>query len=190
MYAGCVTCAQFPSNFSDVGYLLLSKSTCSALMRKLHPLLMPSPPLRWHQDRWNSQSQGNSLFASSKWTWKEKNIFTLENKISPNFQWSIKMSVLVWLGLLWLQCCSAHSLFTCEPIQVHRCMGLSYNMTFFPNMMEHYDQDVAANKMEVSLLYKKNKTKAQSNMLSLVTNSKSIKQKKNWITNAPHPIYF
>ncbi|XP_049586709.1 frizzled-6 [Syngnathus scovelli] len=58
------------------------------------------------------------------------------------------MMMLVWLSLLWLQSCSAHSLFTCEPIRVHRCMGLSYNMTFFPNMMEHYDQDVAANKIE------------------------------------------
>ncbi|XP_061677191.1 frizzled-6-like [Syngnathoides biaculeatus] len=58
------------------------------------------------------------------------------------------MMLLVWLGLLWLQRCSAHSLFTCEPIEVHRCMGLSYNMTFFPNMMENYDQDDAASKME------------------------------------------
>lgn len=45
--------------------------------------------------------------------------------------------------------CSAHSLFTCEPIRVHRCQGMSYNMTFFPNMMDHYDQDVAAALMEV-----------------------------------------
>ncbi|XP_029928525.1 frizzled-6 [Myripristis murdjan] len=44
--------------------------------------------------------------------------------------------------------CSAHSLFTCEPIKVHRCLGMPYNMTFFPNMMEHYDQDIAASKME------------------------------------------
>lgn len=26
---------------------------------------------------------------------------------------------------------------------------MSYNMTFFPNMMDHYDQDVAAALMEV-----------------------------------------
>ncbi|XP_006000469.1 frizzled-6 [Latimeria chalumnae] len=41
-----------------------------------------------------------------------------------------------------------HSLFTCEPITVPRCLGMSYNMTFFPNMMGHYDQDAAAVKME------------------------------------------
>ncbi|KAG7257388.1 hypothetical protein CRUP_031416 [Coryphaenoides rupestris] len=44
----------------------------------------------------------------------------------------------------------AHSAFTCEPIKVHRCLGMTYNMTFFPNMMEHYDQDIAASKMETS----------------------------------------
>lgn len=27
---------------------------------------------------------------------------------------------------------------------------MPYNMTFFPNMMEHYDQDIAASNMEVS----------------------------------------
>nr|XP_061805342.1 frizzled-6-like [Nerophis lumbriciformis] len=58
------------------------------------------------------------------------------------------MLMLMCMLALWAGSCSAHSLFTCEPIEVHRCMGLSYNMTFFPNMMEHYDQDVAASKME------------------------------------------
>lgn len=53
------------------------------------------------------------------------------------------------LLLMWAGSCSAHSLFTCEPIRVHRCLGMSYNMTFFPNMMEHYDQDIAADLMEV-----------------------------------------
>ncbi|KAK7886487.1 hypothetical protein WMY93_026108 [Mugilogobius chulae] len=52
------------------------------------------------------------------------------------------------LGLLWLGQSHAHSLFTCEPIRVHRCFEMPYNMTFFPNMMEHYDQDIAASKME------------------------------------------
>ncbi|XP_030073424.1 frizzled-6 [Microcaecilia unicolor] len=37
-----------------------------------------------------------------------------------------------------------HSLFTCEPVVVPRCVGMSYNMTFFPNLMGHYDQDIAA----------------------------------------------
>lgn len=52
------------------------------------------------------------------------------------------------LGLIWAGQCRAHSLFTCEPIRVHRCLEMSYNMTFFPNMMEHYDQDIAASQME------------------------------------------
>ncbi|XP_030225976.1 frizzled-6 [Gadus morhua] len=54
----------------------------------------------------------------------------------------------VCVALIWAKSCHAHSLFTCEPIKVPRCLGMPYNMTFFPNMMEHYDQDVAANQME------------------------------------------
>ncbi|XP_022060360.2 frizzled-6 [Acanthochromis polyacanthus] len=54
----------------------------------------------------------------------------------------------VCLALIWVRSCSSHSLFTCEPIRVHRCLGMPYNMTFFPNMMEHYDQDIAASNME------------------------------------------
>lgn len=41
-----------------------------------------------------------------------------------------------------------HSLFTCEPITVPRCMKMAYNMTFFPNLMGHYDQGIAAVEME------------------------------------------
>lgn len=41
-----------------------------------------------------------------------------------------------------------HSLFTCEPITVPRCMKMAYNMTFFPNLMGHYDQGAAAVEME------------------------------------------
>ncbi|TWW54227.1 Frizzled-6, partial [Takifugu flavidus] len=54
------------------------------------------------------------------------------------------------LALMWLGSSSAHSLFTCEPIKVHRCLGMSYNMTFFPNMMDHFDQDIAATHMKVT----------------------------------------
>ncbi|KAK2844160.1 hypothetical protein Q5P01_010819 [Channa striata] len=54
----------------------------------------------------------------------------------------------VYLPLIWVGSCTAHSLFTCEPIKVHRCWGMPYNVTFFPNMMEHYDQDIAASRME------------------------------------------
>lgn len=59
-------------------------------------------------------------------------------------------SLWAYLALMWVGSCSAHSLFTCEPIRVHRCLGMSYNMTFFPNMMDHYDQEIAATNMEVS----------------------------------------
>ncbi|XP_026863750.2 frizzled-6 [Electrophorus electricus] len=52
----------------------------------------------------------------------------------------------VYMGLADL--CLAHSLFTCEPVRVQWCQGMPYNMTFFPNMLEHYDQDIAANKMQ------------------------------------------
>ncbi|XP_058899100.1 frizzled-6 isoform X1 [Kogia breviceps] len=44
-----------------------------------------------------------------------------------------------------------HSLFTCEPITVPRCMKMAYNMTFFPNLMGHYDQSIAAVEMELFL---------------------------------------
>ncbi|XP_055402465.1 frizzled-6 isoform X3 [Bubalus kerabau] len=44
-----------------------------------------------------------------------------------------------------------HSLFTCEPITVPRCMKMAYNMTFFPNLMGHYDQSIAAVEMEIFL---------------------------------------
>ncbi|KAM4689385.1 frizzled-6 [Discoglossus pictus] len=57
-------------------------------------------------------------------------------------------SGILLLGTLLLPIVHGHSLFTCEPIKVPRCMGMNYNMTFFPNLMEHYDQDIAALRME------------------------------------------
>ncbi|KPP64721.1 hypothetical protein Z043_116900 [Scleropages formosus] len=59
---------------------------------------------------------------------------------------SIVLLVGLVLGLLIRT--QGHSFFTCEPIKVPRCLGMTYNMTFFPNIMEHYDQDIAASKME------------------------------------------
>ncbi|XP_059827312.1 frizzled-6-like isoform X2 [Hypanus sabinus] len=53
--------------------------------------------------------------------------------------------LLILLVIPWSQ---GHSLFTCEPITIHQCEGLSYNMTFFPNKLEHYDQHIAAGAME------------------------------------------
>uniref|UniRef100_A0A667XVS5 Frizzled-3 n=2 Tax=Myripristis murdjan TaxID=586833 RepID=A0A667XVS5_9TELE len=67
------------------------------------------------------------------------------------------------MGLLWvlsvsmLTACVAipmdavagsHSMFTCEPITLRMCQGLSYNSTFMPNVLNHYDQQTAALAME------------------------------------------
>ncbi|XP_028837488.1 frizzled-6 [Denticeps clupeoides] len=48
------------------------------------------------------------------------------------------------VALLTSDCSQGHSFFTCEPIKVHWCHSISYNMTFFPNMLGNYDQDIAA----------------------------------------------
>ncbi|KAM8966828.1 frizzled-6 [Pelodytes ibericus] len=55
---------------------------------------------------------------------------------------------ILFFGTLVLPLVQGHSLFTCETITVPRCMGMTYNLTFFPNLMEHYDQDIAAMRME------------------------------------------
>lgn len=79
-------------------------------------------------------------------SWRKKNTHIHTSAVTmlmPGPLWAC-------LALMWVRSCSAHSLFTCEPIKVHRCLGMTYNMTFFPNMMDHYDQDIAATNMEVS----------------------------------------
>ena len=43
----------------------------------------------------------------------------------------------------------SHSEFTCEPIRLRMCQDLSYNTTFMPNLLNHYDQQTAALAMEV-----------------------------------------
>ncbi|XP_072426734.1 frizzled-6-like isoform X3 [Chiloscyllium punctatum] len=53
-----------------------------------------------------------------------------------------------WFVLPLLRLAQSHSHFTCEPITIHRCEGLPYNMTFFPNKLDHFDQDMAAVAME------------------------------------------
>ncbi|XP_006830884.1 PREDICTED: frizzled-6 [Chrysochloris asiatica] len=52
------------------------------------------------------------------------------------------------LTCVFLPLIRGHSLFTCEPITVPRCTKMAYNMTFFPNLMGHYDQGTAAKVME------------------------------------------
>ncbi|KAM7317003.1 frizzled-6 [Alexandromys fortis] len=59
----------------------------------------------------------------------------------------MEMTPFLLLGLF-LPLVRGHSLFTCEPITVPRCMKMAYNMTFFPNLMGHYDQGAAAVEME------------------------------------------
>ncbi|KAL8181825.1 UNVERIFIED_CONTAM: hypothetical protein K2H54_031102 [Gekko kuhli] len=63
-----------------------------------------------------------------------------------------KMRIFVYLltGTLVLKLTHGNSFFTCEPITIPRCSGMAYNMTFFPNMMDHYDQDTADKHMTVS----------------------------------------
>ncbi|XP_076869105.1 frizzled-6 [Brachyhypopomus gauderio] len=56
------------------------------------------------------------------------------------------LSLGVFMGLADL--CLTHSHFTCEPVRVQWCHNMPYNMTFFPNMLEHYDQDIAVSKMK------------------------------------------
>ncbi|CAM4689557.1 hypothetical protein PO909_010402 [Leuciscus waleckii] len=47
-----------------------------------------------------------------------------------------------------LEAPGSHSMFTCEPITLRMCQGLSYNTTFMPNLLNHYDQQTAALAME------------------------------------------
>ncbi|XP_026088671.1 frizzled-3 isoform X1 [Carassius auratus] len=47
-----------------------------------------------------------------------------------------------------MEATGSHSLFTCEPITLRMCQGLSYNTTFMPNLLNHYDQQTAALAME------------------------------------------
>ncbi len=53
------------------------------------------------------------------------------------------------IAFFMLDSCMSHSSFTCEPVLVQWCHGMPYNTTFFPNMLEHYDQHIAAVKMKV-----------------------------------------
>lgn len=132
---------------------LCPQVTCRPKMGRL-------PLLQCPRQHWDS---GRSKVRMRPWAWigTKKIISTPSQTKNKPFAvvadgsatMSATMSALLPLAacllLMWAGSCSAHSLFTCEPIRVHRCLGMSYNMTFFPNMMDHYDQDVAAALMEV-----------------------------------------
>uniref|UniRef100_A0A8C1I8L1 Frizzled-3 n=1 Tax=Cyprinus carpio TaxID=7962 RepID=A0A8C1I8L1_CYPCA len=47
-----------------------------------------------------------------------------------------------------MEATGSHSMFTCEPITLRMCQGLTYNTTFMPNLLNHYDQQTAALAME------------------------------------------
>lgn len=107
---------------------------------------------------WQCEPEEFNVWAKISSHWAKKKpvlVYTKKHTLThTRYQSGIAMLMPgpLWacLALIWVGSCSAHSLFTCEPIKVHRCLGMSYNMTFFPNMMEHYDQDIAASNMEVS----------------------------------------
>ncbi|XP_034554834.1 frizzled-3a isoform X2 [Notolabrus celidotus] len=63
--------------------------------------------------------------------------------------WVLSVSMLtVCVAIPMDAAAGSHSLFTCEPITLRMCQGLSYNSTFMPNVLNHYDQQTAALAME------------------------------------------
>lgn len=137
--------------FREVWFLSLSQVICGPKMGKL--CLLQCPQQHWDDNRrskvWMTQwagefNTGTKIFSTpnQKETCCTSHRQSAVTMLMPRPLW-------VCLALVWVGSCSAHSLFTCEPIRVHRCLGMPYNMTFFPNMMDHYDQDIAAAIMEV-----------------------------------------
>ncbi|XP_058468891.1 frizzled-3a [Solea solea] len=63
--------------------------------------------------------------------------------------WALSVSMLtVCVAIPMDAVAGSHSMFTCEPITLRMCQGLSYNSTFMPNILNHYDQQTAALAME------------------------------------------
>ena len=64
--------------------------------------------------------------------------------------WALSVSMLTACVAIPMDAAAgSHSLFTCEPITLRMCQGLTYNSTFMPNILNHYDQQTAALAMEV-----------------------------------------
>lgn len=114
---------------------------------------------RWEYEEKQEIQSCHFIAVSEKL--KKEYVFTLTvNKVScgeadhdPTVKCEMpgKMGIFVLLTLsLILNLTHGHSLFTCEPITIPRCSGMAYNMTFFPNVMGHYDQQTAAARMGVS----------------------------------------
>ena len=155
-------------DFRDVGFLSVTQRPCwqggwweSLTSCNTHPLLWDVP--RWSEMWITVWARGIQLLSQDILAQSQKEICCTLYKIHththtlPPSRSAVTMlmpgPLWVCLALIWVRTCAAHSLFTCEPIRVHRCLGVPYNMTFFPNMMEHYDQDIAASNMEVSSHY-------------------------------------
>ncbi|XP_066525121.1 frizzled-3b isoform X2 [Hoplias malabaricus] len=57
-------------------------------------------------------------------------------------------SLFVSTSAILMESVGSHNTFTCEPIGLRMCQDLSYNSTFMPNLLNHYDQQTAALAME------------------------------------------
>lgn len=128
-------------------------STCCSLLGSME-MTTEGEECGWQRERRGEGSAwvGNNPQRGPK-SWKKQNKKKRGSHTHGQSAVTMLMPGPLWtcLILMWLESSSAHSLFTCEPIKVHRCLGLSYNMTFFPNMMDHFDQDIAATSMKVSI---------------------------------------
>lgn len=132
--------------------------TCWLTMKKFYLLQRPPAPLRCPWEEWYTDDSLNQAKTSSHAVKKKLELVythTQKKNCAHAHSYSVITMLMpgplwVCLALMWVGSCHAHSLFTCEPIRVHRCLETSYNMTFFPNMMGHYDQDIAYNRMQVS----------------------------------------
>ncbi|XP_028809457.1 frizzled-3a isoform X2 [Denticeps clupeoides] len=60
----------------------------------------------------------------------------------------VLVSMLASCVAIHMEGAGSHSMFTCEAITIRMCQGLTYNSTFMPNLLNHYDQQTAALAME------------------------------------------
>lgn len=89
----------------------------------------------------------------------------LRSKISTMAVIWILFNMLTACMAINMEAAGSHSMFTCEPITLRMCQGLSYNTTFMPNLLNHYDQQTAALAMEV--MYLSSSTGCLNDMIEL-----------------------